>query len=200
MSIKYGSLREEHLAHRAEKETRDAEAREERKQQLAEKPATLTQEMQVASSTLSKRAVGRPKGSLCKRVQEARELVTKVGLDPLEFLLRVAKNRRLPLDQRVRAAAAACLHVHPKLAVSHVTKEIDHSVEFRSIQVLAASDPAVAEAMEQIVLKLSKIDKERVHDAMFTQPTALLAEPESSEVEESTERGDEEDTQLFGPE
>jgi len=197
MSIKYGSLREEHLAHRAEKETRDAEAREERKQQLAEqsRELTLTQEIQTASSALTKRTVGRPKGSLSKRVQEARDIVAKVGLDPLEFLLRVAKNRRLPLDQRVRAAASAVPHVHAKIAVSHVTHETDHSVEFRKIQVLA-SDAHTAQLMEELTLRLCKISPDAAHDAMFTEPAALLPEP-ASEPEADEPDSDAEDAKLF---
>jgi hypothetical protein len=152
------------------------------------------QQIQIASTTLTKRSVGRPKGALSQRVKEARQLAAELG-DPLSFLLRVVRNRKAPLDSRIRAAQAACIHIHPKLAVSHVTKEVDHSIEFRKIQQIAV-DPAIHDMIETLVLRMAQVTPEQAHDAMFTEPAALLPEP-ASEPEADEPDNDAEDVQLF---
>jgi hypothetical protein len=189
MSINYGhpELRDNHMARRADQGP-VARPHSEAPSQLAEssEPNAL---QPVEHTEPIKRPAGRPKGSLGRRHLEANEIVAKVGVDPLEFLLRVVRNRRIPIDQRIRAAQAACIHVHPKLQSSKVESTIDHRVGYTQIQMLAA-DPILAEAMEAIAFKLASIKA----------PTreTLEAIPEHALLPEPVESG--EDDLLFGPE
>jgi hypothetical protein len=75
---------------------------------------------------------GRKKGTRNKRTVLAQDLVEAVGIDPLEFLLRVAKGdhewlgvrpKDLTLFSRQRAASDAAPYVHAKL------KHVEHSGE-----------------------------------------------------------------------
>lgn len=188
MSIKYGSLRDVHLQRKADLVAESGPASEPSNQleELLE-PESI---QPLESLEPAKRPAGRPKGSLGRRHLEAKEIVAKVGVDPLEFLLRVVRNRRIPIDQRIRAAQAACIHVHPKLQSSKVESTIDHRVGYTQIQMLAA-DPILAEAMEAIAFKLASMKtptREQTLEAI--REPALLPEP--------VESG--EDDLLFGPE
>jgi hypothetical protein len=113
-----------------------------------------------------------------------------VGVDPLEFLLPVVRNRRIPIDQRIRAAQAACIHIHPKLQSSKVESTVNHQVEYTRIQMLAA-DPILAEAMEAIALKLASMKTP-------TPDQIIEAMPEPALLPEPVESG--ENDLLFGPE
>jgi hypothetical protein len=67
---------------------------------------------------------GRPKGSRDKLTTAMAEAVAAVktagsvigrGELPLEYMLRVMRNGRLPVELRLRAAAGAAPYVHPKM-------------------------------------------------------------------------------------
>lgn len=157
--IKYG--RPEMLAHHTAK-------REEAELKAAEEKA-VTQEVQTA---IKKR--GRPKGS--NNFREAKQVMEQYG-NPLIVLLKIAHAKDTPTAEKIKAAAAACGFCFPRLSTVKTEAHVDISHEYRAIQVLAATDPAVAEAMESIVLKLATMDRQAVHDATFERGTTLLPEP-----------------------
>lgn len=85
----------------------------------------------------------------------ARQLLVDVNFDPLEGLLRVAKNRRVPLDLRIKAMAAAVPFVYPKLSTTVIHAQVENNVTVTQIQQLAMADPELADAFEKISLAMS---------------------------------------------
>lgn len=103
-----------------------------------------------------KRGPGRPKGSRNKRYEESKAIMEKLGISPLEWLMRLMLNRRAPLDLRLKAALGAAGYVHPRLSTSHISfaGQVDQRVEINQIMKLAA-DPGMAALMEKLSLELS---------------------------------------------
>lgn len=64
---------------------------------------------------------GRKPGASTKLNQKAREIAAEGGLMPLDYLLSIMRNTKLPQPARVDAAKAAAPYVHAKLAA------IEHS-------------------------------------------------------------------------
>jgi hypothetical protein len=60
--------------------------------------------------------MGRPKGSLNKKTIEQVAAVEATGETPLEYMLRVMRDREQPKDRRDDMAKAAAPYVHAKLA------------------------------------------------------------------------------------
>lgn len=58
---------------------------------------------------------GRKKGSLSKRSQEIMLEVTKKGITPLEYMLKVMRDEKQPNDRRDEMAKYAAPYIHPKL-------------------------------------------------------------------------------------
>lgn len=105
----------------------------------------------------AKKRRGRPRGSVNRRSQIARDIVERLNVDPLEALLRIIKNRRLPIELRLDAAKAATPFVHARLSTTQVFADVRQNVEVdHKIQELAASDPAIARALEAVALKLAE--------------------------------------------
>lgn len=156
MSIRYGhdEMKQSHLQHRSETEDEG--------QQPPKK-------------------VGRPKGALGRRHLDAKAIVEKAGVDPLEFLLRVVKNRRIPIESRIRAAQAAAIFVHPKLSSSKVdiTAAIENRVEVTQIHMLM-QDPELVEAAEKLALGLAALPQptgDQLIDVVPEAESAEAAEP-----------------------
>jgi len=102
-----------------------------------------------------KRKRGRPAGSLNYRSRVCRDLMEKLKCDPLEALLRIIKNRRLPIELRLDAMKSAVPYAYPRLTTMHVQGFIQQDVEINQrIQAIAKADPALAKAMETLALKL----------------------------------------------
>jgi hypothetical protein len=58
---------------------------------------------------------GRQKGTKNKATLQREQKLAESGLLPLDFLLRVMRNPRRPLHERLDAAAKAAPYVHPRL-------------------------------------------------------------------------------------
>jgi hypothetical protein len=111
--------------------------------------------------TKVKRPVGRPKGSVGRLTTVARELMVKTNFDPLEALLRIAKNRRTPLELRIKAAAAAVPFLYPKLSTTFIHSRREADISITQVQQMAFENPLVAEAMERISLAISQAPSKR---------------------------------------
>lgn len=72
-------------------------------------PRKTVKEVAKTQRAISSRR--RPKASYKRELQ-----ISKEGLTPLDYLLRVMRNPRNEVDVRVDAAKAAAPYVHPKLA------------------------------------------------------------------------------------
>jgi hypothetical protein len=59
---------------------------------------------------------GRPRGSLNKRTQTLLEAAEAGGEMPLDFLLRLMRDPRVPIARRLEAAKASAPFLHPKLS------------------------------------------------------------------------------------
>jgi hypothetical protein len=75
----------------------------------------------MRGSRPGERRGGRKKGTL-NHASQAREIeVRESGATPLEFLLGIMRNPKLPRRERVDAAKTAAAYVHPKFAaITHV--------------------------------------------------------------------------------
>src|SRR5438094_735182 len=94
------------------------------------------------------RKPGRPVGSQNRRSQVARDIVERTNCDPLEFLIRVIKNRKLPWEQRIDAAKAASKFVHPVLSTSAITATVESKVELTRQLSIIMANPELAAAAE----------------------------------------------------
>lgn len=120
---------------------------------------------------------GRPKGSLNRRSQQARDIVERMKCDPLEYLMSIVKNRRLPIELRLDAAKTATPFVHARLSTTAVMGQVNHDVSVISkIQQISRSDSKIAGQMEAIALALAappnesepETRDEDIQDAEFT--------------------------------
>lgn len=59
---------------------------------------------------------GRQKGTPNKATAAREAAVKASGLTPLEYMLKIMRNRKLPRDVRLDAARSAAPYVHPKRA------------------------------------------------------------------------------------
>jgi hypothetical protein len=78
---------------------------------------------------------GRPRGSLNKRTQTLLEAAEAGGEMPLDFLLRLMRDRHSPMARRLEAAKAAAPFLHPKLSA------IDAKLSLTGSKFLAALRP-----------------------------------------------------------
>jgi hypothetical protein len=63
----------------------------------------------------------------------------------------------LPIELRLDAAKAATPFVHARLSTTQVFADVRQNIEVdHKIQELAASDPAIARALEAVALKLAE--------------------------------------------
>lgn len=58
---------------------------------------------------------GRQKGTPNKASAKKAAAIAKTGVTPLDFLLKVMRNTKLPMEERLMAAKSAAPYVHPKL-------------------------------------------------------------------------------------
>jgi hypothetical protein len=66
---------------------------------------------------------GRKKGTPNKASAAKAAEVRSSGLSPLDYMVSVMRNEKLPLDRRLEAAKSAAPYVHPKLANVSVKSE-----------------------------------------------------------------------------
>ena len=59
---------------------------------------------------------GRPSGAKNKASAKREAEIAASGLTPLDYMLKVMRDRKKPADMRLDAAAKAASFVHPKLA------------------------------------------------------------------------------------
>lgn len=156
MSIKYGQLKDGHLERKAEGE--------------AKASAEASSETGVTSLTQAVKR-GRPKGS--NNYRDAKAIMEQHG-DPLVLLLKFAHSKRVPLAERVKAAAAACAYCHPRLTTTKVdiSGQIENRIEVSKVLTLA-EDPRVASMLEEVAIRLATLPNP-------TPEQLLLAEPHVS--------------------
>lgn len=124
-----------------------------------------------------RRPAGRPKGSLGRKHEDAKAIVAKTGVDPLEFLLRVVKNRRIAMQDRIRAAQAAAIFCHPKLSSTRVDSNVDVRVfELKQIQMIM-KDPTLAEAAERLALAMASQARPTLEEIIDVSSTQSDSEP-----------------------
>ncbi len=103
---------------------------------------------------------GRPKGSLGTRAKLAREILEKSNFSPLEFLLRVARNRRHALEVRIDAAKSSLPFLYPRLTTVHMQAEVKNNYEITErIQAIVATDPVMLDAVERICFAMAQPDE-----------------------------------------
>ena len=63
-----------------------------------------------------RQGAGRPAGSRNKRTMAQAQAIETSGLTPLDYLVAVYQNQKMPERMRLEAAKAAAPFVHPKLS------------------------------------------------------------------------------------
>ncbi len=63
-----------------------------------------------------RKGAGRPKGSLNKQTIEILTAADESGLSPVDYMLKVMRDKRCQHERRDRMAAAVAPYVHPRLA------------------------------------------------------------------------------------
>ncbi len=67
---------------------------------------------------------GRQKGTPNRKTKELQHRVEASGLTPLDYMLAVMRNPRLPVAMRFDAARSAAPYIHPRLsAIEHTGKD-----------------------------------------------------------------------------
>jgi hypothetical protein len=128
------------------------------------------------------RKLGRPKGAVGRRTQLARDLVEKLNFDPLEALLKLARNRRYSVELRAGWMRDCLPFIHAKLSTTFISGKVDTtSTVTHQLLESAWKDPELAAAMQTLSLALSAPREENVIDV---EPRAL-AEPVPTEDEPS---------------
>jgi hypothetical protein len=72
------------------------------------------------------RGGGRPKGSKNKKTIALEKVVAKKGISPLDYMLEVLCNTKLPLTVRLDAAKSAAPYLHSRLASVEFKGTMDH--------------------------------------------------------------------------
>ena len=67
---------------------------------------------------------GRKPGSRNKATAERERVLAASGLTPLEYMLKVMRNNRMPPTARLDAAKAAAPFVHPRLSAVELSAEV----------------------------------------------------------------------------
>ncbi len=88
---------------------------------------------------------GRQKGSLnkaTKAVREASARAANAGLMPLEYMLKVMRNPKIPAPRRDWASQTAAPYIHPKLAT--LQSNVNLTGRLTLAELVEASLPAAA--------------------------------------------------------
>jgi hypothetical protein len=128
---------------------------------------------------------GRPRGSLNRRSELAREICARLNCDPLEALLRMVKNKRLAIDVRLSAAAAAVGFCHPRLSTSFIASRSENTTSVRLQMHEILKDPKLAAAAELLSLQL-----DAQNQAGTIIDATVLALPEGQESQLTDEGAD----------
>jgi hypothetical protein len=59
---------------------------------------------------------GRKKGSTTRRTRAIANMLAESGLTPLEFMLKILRDKSMPDGMRFKAAESAAPYIHPRLA------------------------------------------------------------------------------------
>jgi hypothetical protein len=131
-----------------------------------------------AENTAPKKPRGRPRGSVNRRSQMARDIVERLNCDPLEGLLRIAKNKRLAIELRLDAMKAAVPFVHARLSTTFVSGRVESNVSVRHQLQAIMMDPELSAAAQMLSLAFSAQPAPNVIDV---EPLALV-EPEDEDA------------------
>lgn len=91
---------------------------------------------------------GRKKGTPNKATAKRQAEIAASGLTPLEFMLKVMRESKRDVMERLEAAKAAAPYVHPKLASVEVRGQMTHSAE------VEATEPVTLEESERAYFEL----------------------------------------------
>lgn len=80
-----------------------------------------------------KKTGGRVKGSKNKTTRAKEAAIAASGLTPLEYMLSLLRNTKLPRDVRLEASRSAAPYVHPRLAQMQVTTPPGNPLEFKNV-------------------------------------------------------------------
>ncbi len=123
---------------------------------------------------------GRPKGSLGRKSQLARDLCEKLNFDPLEALLKLCKSRKYSAELRAGWMADCLPYIHAKLSTTFVSAKVDSMTTVtHQLLDLAHKDPALAMALETLSLRMGELEREAVANQAIdatSKPPALLLE------------------------
>ena len=123
---------------------------------------------------------GRPRGSLNRRSQMARDIVERLDYDPLEGLLRIAKNRRLAIEVRLDAMKAAVPFVHARLSTTFISGRIESDNTIRHQVEAIMMDPELSAAAQMLSLAMNA-PPPPASKVIDVKPLAL-PEPEDEEL------------------
>jgi len=108
----------------------------------------------------------------------ARDIVERLNCDPLEGLLRIAKNKRLAIELRLDAMKAAVPFVHARLSTTFVSGRVESNVSVRHQLQAIMMDPELSAAAQMLSLAFSAQPAPNVIDV---EPLALV-EPEDEDA------------------
>ena len=88
---------------------------------------------------------GRPPGAVNKKTAETAEAVAASGETPLDYMLRVMRDRTVDHARRDDMAKAVANYIHPRLTTTQATVKAEHTVtEIRETYV----DPSLPSVMQ----------------------------------------------------
>ena len=90
---------------------------------------------------------GRKQGAPNKATAKRQKAVAASGLTPLDYMLSIMRDEKMPAADRFEAAKAAAPYVHPKLAnVDHKSSDGSMTPQPSTIQIVAADDDGPTQA------------------------------------------------------
>ena len=98
---------------------------------------------------------GRPKGSIGKRTLMARDTAERLNVNPLEFLLKKVKDKRLAIEVRIACARETLPYLFPRLTTTHVTASVSHDININQrMQAAISADFTLADALERMAFAM----------------------------------------------
>ena len=92
---------------------------------------------------------GRKTGVINKRTRQQQAEVARSGLNPVDYMLSIMRDKRQPADRRDRMAAAVAPYTNPKLAVIDSTVRAEVAVTLSDHELRAEARRLIAEAFRE---------------------------------------------------
>ncbi len=93
----------------------------------------------------ARKGAGRPRGSRNVKTREIAKAATQSGLSPLDYMLKIMRDKKCETDRRDKMAVACAPFIHPRLAVTQIdmTAEVvaQTRAEIDGMLIAAGIDP-----------------------------------------------------------